>query len=183
MQALRKSTQTPEGQASKDQHPSPPKKKLHDLKLGVIFSPMLAGHVARDLSHQLRASPFQAAIEKVMLPVHKGEAVVLEEHFIVMPHKLWASMYNFDQTLFLQHFLGANADNASRFWKGLNGTHLLGKLNKLNLDPAKTVPLKLFGDGIACTGISKAWSKSADTYLVASLLARSKVSEAPGHTT
>ena len=63
----------------------------------------------------------------------------------------------------------------------MRGSKLSEKLELLQLDPSKAIPLKLFGDGIACTGLSKAWSKSAEAFLFASLLGTSsKVSEAPG---
>ena len=46
----------------------------------------------------------------------------------------------------------------------------------------RTVPLKLFGDGVACTSISKSWGKSVDAFLMASLLSSSstKTSEVHG---
>ena len=102
---------------------------------------------------------------------------------MLLPHKLWASMYSFDQELFLQHFLGGNDRNASKFWKSMGGSKLADKLALLQLDPRMTIPMKLFGDGIACTGISKSWAKTADTFLISSMLATSKVSEVLGEKT
>ena len=54
---------------------------------------------------------------------------------------------------------------------------MYAKASQMGLD--KTVPLKLFGDGVAVTGISKSWGKSMDSFLMASLLATtsSKTSE------
>ena len=120
-------------------------------------------------------------MEIVTLPIHKGDMVVLEEHYILMPHKLWSHMYSYDEGLFVQYFLGGKADNASRFWKNMNGTKLMEKVQMLSLDPSRTIPLKFFGDGIACTGISKAWAKTADAYLLSAMLgSKSKVSEVSG---
>ena len=122
-------------------------------------------------------------MEHVLLPIHQGDKVVQEEYYILMPHKLWSHMYSYDEGLFVQYFLGGKADNASRFWKNMGGTKLLEKVQMLNLDPSKTIPLKFFGDGIACTGLGKTWAKSADAYLLSALLAsKSKVSEVPRET-
>ena len=138
--------------------------------------------MARDLTKHMTETPFEAALEHVLLPIHKGAAVMYEEHYVLMPHKLWSIMYKYDSGLFERHFLGGQANNASKFWKGMRGSKLNEKLELLQLDPSKTIPLKIFGDGIACTGLGKSWSKSAETFHFASLLSTSssKVSEAPG---
>ena len=138
-----------------------------------------SGHVARDLTNRLRPSPFQSAMEHVLLPVHKDSKVIQEEHSILLPHKLWSHMYSYDEGLFVEYFLGGSSGNASRFWKSMADTKLITKLQMLNLDPSKTVPLKFFADGIACTGISKTWARSADAFLFSSLLGsrNSKISE------
>ena len=130
----------------------------------------MTGHVARDLSKLMTRSPLEAALEHVLLPVHLGNQVVYEEHYILLPHKWWAHLHAYDEGLFLQQLLGGNPANAGRFWKHMQGSILQSKLEQLGLDPRKTVPMKIFGDGIACTGLGKSWAKSAEAFLIASLL-------------
>ena len=142
-----------------------------------LFS--VTGHVARDLSKLMRRSPLEAALEHVLLPVQLGNQVVYEGHYILLPHKWWAHLHAYDEGLFLQQLLGGNPANASRFWKHMQGSILQSKLGQLELDPRKTIPMKIFGDGIACTGLGKSWAKSAEAFLIASLLpaGNSKASE------
>ena len=63
------------------------------------------------------------------------------------------------------------------FWDGLKGTKIYAKATKMGL--SKTFPIKLFGDGVAVTGVSKSWGKSVDAFLMGSLLNKtsSKTSE------
>ena len=144
--------------------------ECQDFVLLDVSAFCVQGHVARDLSKLMRRSPLESALEHVLLPVQLGNHVVYEEHYILLPHKWWAHMHAYDEGLFLQQLLGGNSANASRFWKQMQGTILQSKLDKLKLDPKKTIPLKIFGDGIACTGLGKSWSKSAEAILIASLL-------------
>ena len=138
--------------------------------------------MARDIGKMLRRSPLEDALEHVLLPVHWNNKVMYEGHYILLPHKWWAKLFAYEEGLFLQQLLGGNAANASRFWKQMQGTTIHKKMDMLKLDAKRTIPLKIFGDGIACTGLGKSWAKSADAFLISSLLASSscKLSEVPG---
>ena len=89
---------------------------------------MSSGHVARDLSKNLRSCPLEDDIERVLLPVHFKNLVVYEEHLILLPHMLWAKMYQHDEAMFMQQFLGGQSDNASRFWSKMEGTKVEGQV-------------------------------------------------------
>ena len=118
-----------------------PNKETYNIKSTLSFT----GHVARDVMSNLKTSPLEAALDIVMLPVHMGTGVVYEQSLILMPHKLWACLYEFDKNMFIQHFLGGKEDNASNFWKNMQGTSYVVQSAKFSTwIPRRTVPLEAF---------------------------------------
>ena len=73
------------------------------------------------------------------------------------PHRFMAALWESDQQAFLDHWCEGSEQALLEFWEGLRGTKLYAKAAKMGL--SKTVPIKLFGDGVAVTGVSKSWGK------------------------
>ena len=104
----------------------------------------------------------------MLLPISTTNGYQLTSHSCLLPHRFFAALWEMDQNLFKQHWCGGSDSALATFWEGLRGTRLYGKAAKLGL--SKTIPIKLFGDGVAVVGISKSWGKSVDAFLMASLL-------------
>ena len=68
----------------------------------------------------------------------------------------------------MDQWCGGSADVLESFWQGMKGTSLYERAKRMGV--RKTVPLKLFGDGVAVTGVSKSWGKSVDAFLMSSLV-------------
>ena len=136
--------------------------------------------MARDLHKLLHHGPLQEALTRVLLPITTNNAEVLVAHSILLPHRVFAALWQADKDAFMQQWCGGSRESLVSFWAGMKGTAVYEKAKRMGF--ANTIPLKLFGDGVAATGISKSWGKSVDAYLFASLLSdsSSKTSEVGG---
>ena len=88
---------------------------------------------------------------------------------MLLPHMLWATLSESSESLF-KNALAIDDDKTRAFWEQMAGTPLHRQAMALDRDLSKVVPLKLFGDGVATTGISKAWGRSAEAFLIANML-------------
>ena len=127
------------------------------------------GHVARDLETLLGEPILKKAMSDIFLPISMGRQAVCVPHRMLLPHKLWATLFETSPAMF-KKFCSIDSDQIQAFWNGMVGTPLHRQATALDRDVSKVVPLKLFGDGVATTGIGKAWGKSADTFLLANVL-------------
>ena len=82
-------------------------------------------------------------------------------HKVVLPHRLWASMWENGASEFEQFWMGNDRSKLRNFWMGLPPDH---RPAREHLDT--TIPVKFFGDGVAVLGISKTWGKTAHAFLV-----------------
>ena len=136
--------------------------------------------MARDLNKVLFNGPLQSAMSHILLPIATAAGQPqLTSHEVLYPHKVFAALWEADEQAFLDQWCGGSQDALQNFWRGMQGTRIYEKARQMGL--SKTVPLKFFGDGVAAIGISKAWGKSVDAFLVSSLLSTtsSKTSEVP----
>ena len=109
------------------------------------------------------------AMSNISLPISKGNEVVDASHDMLLPHKLWATLCEHSESFFKKS-LAIDDDRTRAFWEQMVGTSLHKQAVALDRDVSKVIPMKLFGDGVATTGISKSWGKSAESFMLANLL-------------
>ena len=113
----------------------------------------------------------------MLLPITTTQGTQTASHRVLLPHRLFAALWEADPQVFLDHWCGGSQEALETFWEGLKGTKVYVEAARMGL--RNTVPLKLFGDGVAVLGMNKSWGKSVDTFLMSSLVSRrsSKCSE------
>ena len=124
-----------------------------------------SGHVARDLDVCLGMSVLQDAMISLPLRTKNGRGF-LEVHKVILPHRLFAAMWNNGSEDFEYFWYGAGKMRLKSFWQSLP----IEKRPR-ETDLETTIPLKLFGDGVAVLGISKTWGKTVQSYILSSMLA------------
>ena len=138
--------------------------KLANLGTSGVHS----GHMARDLQGCLPTSPLDEALVKVPLRVLVNSQFVEAIHRIILPHRLFASMWLQGGEEFQRYWFDGNVKNLEKFWA------MMPDRKKPAAEHIKvTIPVKLFGDGVAVLGLAKSWSKSLHAFLLTPLLSGS----------
>lgn len=98
--------------------------------------------------------------------------VLSRDHFALLPHELFATIYARFPQVFTKDILGGSADNPAKFWEAAKDhPSMIGHPMLRKRDPfSKAVPIALHGDGVAVSGCGRSWSRSVDVYSWASLL-------------
>ena len=100
------------------------------------------------------------------------------ESLMLLPHELFAALWAWDENFFVSHLCGGSSDRIGEFWTAMDGHPALGADSPIAARAdykQKCIPLTMHGDGVACTGLSKAWAKSADALSWRSLLSKGAV--------
>ena len=127
------------------------------------------GHIARDLSIVMHKGPMQKALSHILLPIATTDGSQLCSHQVLLPHRFFSALWNADQAAFVDHWCGGSEAALLNFWRKMEGTTLYSTACRMGLK--KTIPIKLFGDGVAAIGMNKSWGKSVDAFLMSSLMA------------
>ena len=146
--------------AMQDGADHPDIQKLSRLGTSGVYS----GHMARDLDLALPPSTLIDALAKVPLRTMVNNRVVEAIHRIVLPHRLFASMYLQSTTEFQKYWFGNDREALTAFWRALPERK---RPEPQHMD--HTIPLKLFGDGVAVLGVGKSWSKTMLAFLLTPL--------------
>ncbi len=78
------------------------------------------GNCDRDLDKLLVANPVESALFKVSLPmVTPLKQRVTAEQSLLMPHLLWAALYDSDPATFQRLFIPAGPQQVSAFWESM----------------------------------------------------------------
>ena len=126
---------------------------------------MYSGHVARDLRGHLQPNMLEGSIARLSLRIPHGSHQINALYTSVMPHKLFAAMWEKDHKVFAEYWGEHDAEQLKKFWMGLPPEKRPAE-NALTT----TVPIRLFGDGVQVLGINKSWGKSAQAFLLAPLI-------------
>ena len=100
------------------------------------------------------------------------------DSLMLLPHELFAALWAWDQDFFVRHLCGGSADRIGQFWSAMEGHPALNGESPVAARAdfrQKCIPLTMHGDGVACTGLAKSWSKSADALSWRSLLSKGSV--------
>ena len=92
----------------------------------------------------------------------------------ILPHKLFAILFESVPTAFQSSVLGEDASNVPRFWAAMKDNPVLAARPDLQgrADLAKVVPIALHGDGVAYQQVRAAGGKSLEVLSWSSLLSK-----------
>eukprot|EP00971_Amphidinium_carterae_P341683 6480621-Amphidinium_carterae.2 len=127
-------------------------------------------HCARDLKALLSSGGLHGVLTSSAFQMQMPDHVTPMPHAVAWPHKFWQKLWLASPAAFLEHCCPGGEDEIERFWNTLKGCQIYEQAKSMGL--RKTVPLKLFGDGVAVVGLNKSWGKSVDAFLMSSLLNR-----------
>ena len=134
---------------------------------------MYPNNTHRDLLYKLQApiAPPALADIKMWLKLPFMQSAEVKQKFL-MPHALFAQIYEYDQNLFEQVFMGGDKMKVVKFWDEISTTRRYTDCNiKTRPDhTTRCIPLGLHGDGVTVTGVGRSWGKQADVYSWTSLL-------------
>ena len=130
---------------------------------------------AKKLQDKLPVTPISRALS--VMPCYmkrvKG-GIVHTNQAMLLPHELFAGLWEFDKSIFVNKLCGGDEANIEKFWKSMsNHPAYLDEDNPLHLRRnhiKKCIPLSLHGDGVTVIAISKSWSKSVDALSWSSIL-------------
>ena len=137
-------------------------------------------HPSRSNLEQALPSRFVGAalISQRLLLKKSPRVLELRDVCMLLPHELFAALWTWDHAFFISKLCGGPADRIATFWDKMAGHPALGADSPILARPdhrTRCIPLAVHGDGVACTGISKSWSKSADALSWRSLLSNGPV--------
>ena len=128
----------------------------------------------RELVAKLGPSAMLAAMDKIKLYFKKPFTTVVAkvEHHILLPHKVFATLYEVNREAFVARLLGGKHSNIKSFWEAMDGhpAYRNHPVASRTDHMSHCIPLSLHGDGVAVSGVSRSWSKSVDAYSWMSLL-------------
>lgn len=95
-------------------------------------------------------------------------------HTVLLPHHLFATIYEKYPSAFKHHILGGDVANVGRFWRAMSEhpsmvNHPMHE--KRDRTFSKAIPISLHGDGVSVSGRGRSWSRSVDVYSWQSMLA------------
>ena len=135
------------------------------------------GNMQRDL---LAMSPDFALLQKaqssIPIRIKKQKHLSEELHLtFLLPHKLFAVMFETLPTAFQSSILGGDAGNIPRFWAAMHDHPIVTARPDLRARPdlAQVVPIALHGDGVSYMQTMRAGGKSLDVLSWSSLLSHS----------
>ena len=101
-----------------------------------------------------------------------GNFIVSTEHFLLLPHELFACIYRDHKEAFLRRIAGGGVDTVKRFWRQM-ARHPCYAEHPVRGRPdhhERCIPLGLHGDSVPVTGKGKSWAKSLTCWSWNSLL-------------
>ena len=106
-------------------------------------------------------------------PTVEGQSQVNLLSFL-LPHKLFACLFEAAPSAFEASVLGGKATNITRFWAAMHNHPMLASRPELHsrADLHKVVPIALHGDGVNYMQVKRAGGKSFDVLSWSSLLTR-----------
>ena len=135
-------------------------------------------NIQRDLLRALQPTPVTNHLKKISIWMRKVPGHIIQvEHDILLPHELFASMYEYYPETFLQRLCNGSVDNLKRFWSAMKKSppHPAYIHHPMRADKgheSTCIPLALHGDGVPVTGAGRSWQKSLEVYSWCSLLSK-----------
>ncbi len=132
---------------------------------------------AKNLQDKLPQTPIRDALSGMTGFMKRSTGgIVKTTQTLLLPHTLFAALYEFDKSVFVDKLCGGDPAHIGKFWSCM-------KNHPMYVDPAhplhvrsdhtsRCIPLGLHGDGVSVIGINKSWGKSVDALSWCSLLSK-----------
>ena len=136
-------------------------------------SGMQPGHTHRDLVKRLVEPVFKTAISPITTWTKlTWNNVCPISQFILLPHILFAQIYEQGEHVLKELMLGGDEERLGRLWDQMSGTsHFEAHPVKDRLDyRERCIPLGFHGDVVAVLGCCRSWQKTCDAWSWSSLL-------------
>ena len=120
--------------------------------------------------------PLTSAVSHIPISMKHRHLEMIVEHNIILPHALFAAIFDHHPRVFEKVVLGGSPSNIEKFWHSMQdhpayaGHPLAARTNHKSC----CVPLGVHGDGVSISGVARAWSRSVDAYSWCSLLGNGK---------
>lgn len=133
------------------------------------------GNCHAELLRKLVANPIAEAISSMPVVVKTGSRQVKHcNQLMLLPHELFAAIYEKSPETFRMRLLGGSQDNISKFWAAMGNHPAMRVLPQAGRPDftSKCVPLSIHSDGVPVSGIGRSWSRSATLFSWQSMLAK-----------
>ena len=131
-------------------------------------------HCHRDLTQYRISQPvFGASLVSVLTWAQLSFMRLKQvSHSYLLPHVLFAQMYESCHEAFVDRILGGHADRVGEFWRGVSQTSKYRNhpLRRRRDHMEKCVPLGIHADGVTTIGVSRSWSKNCEAFSWSSCL-------------
>ena len=133
-----------------------------------------------ELTRKLQAPPILSALSTIKLSFKRcAHAISQVEHYMLLPHEVFSCIWHNHREEFVKRLLGGSYGNIKHFWEDMatNPAYFDHPVASRQDHLTHCVPLSLHGDGVAVSGISRAWSKSLDAYSWDSMLSQGSTTD------
>ena len=133
-----------------------------------------------ELTRKLPTSPMMSALSTISLSFKKSAMCISHgQHAILLPHQVFACIWEHHREEFVRRLCGGDYNNIKKFWKGMRTHPAYGDHPVASRPDRDThcIPISMHGDGVAVSGISRAWAKSVDAYSWNSLLSQGSTTD------
>jgi hypothetical protein len=112
----------------------------------------------------LKPNPLQQAIAFVSLPVVWMKRRVVVENAMLLPHLVFAALFEESPQAFQDHLLPGGPQQVTAFWESMSDHPALVAHPMLDVADWKhvMVPLSIHGDGVPVTGTGRSWAKGVE---------------------
>ena len=129
-----------------------------------------------ELVRNLGESHVSGCLRSSFVPLKIPGSVTIRsvETLVLLPHEVFACLYEHHQEAFMERLLGGSTENIARFWSEMKSHPGFARhpLKDRQDHATKCVPLSIHGDGVAVSGVGRSWGKSVDVYSWNSMLGR-----------
>lgn len=133
------------------------------------------GNMHAELTRKLTPAPLCSAVSYHKVHMKKPSGFLTgATHPMLLPHQVFATMYNHHKQEFIRCFCGGDVQNVVKFWEAMS-THPMYQnhpIRAMTDHKSKAIPISLHGDDVPVAAIGKGKPKSASVYSWSGLLGK-----------
>ena len=132
------------------------------------------GKCHSELLSKLDKQSFSTILTTFRVHYKVGNVLSSAQHCALLPHEIFATLYNEHQAVFVESMLGGSRSNLTKFWNCMSHHPALDNhpIAKVDGYKGKYVPLAIHGDGVAISGCGRSWSRSIDVFSMSSVIGK-----------
>ena len=106
------------------------------------------------------------------LHVAARKNIVNTKQYVLLPHELFATLYEHHHHQFITHLCGGGVQNITEFWQAMSSHpgYQSHPVRARSDHQTRCVPISIHGDGVSISGVGRSWAKSVDVYSWSSML-------------